>query len=68
MESGSEPVTAGHVVANFDPAEGAPSVIEEQANRPREEMSALYMGFGIAMLIGAFFLLYVVLAIGHIGQ
>jgi len=35
----------------------------EQAARPREEMNALYMGFSVGLLVGFFFLIYVVISI-----
>jgi hypothetical protein len=38
-----------------------------EAVRPREELTVLYAGFGLALLIGGFFLIYVVIAIAHIG-
>lgn len=47
--------------------EAAPSADVEQANRPREEMNALMMGFGTGLLIGVFFLIYIVIAISHVG-
>jgi len=55
------------VAANTEaegPAAIAPEnmVAVEQAARPKEEISALYMGFAIGLLIGFFFLIYVVVA------
>lgn len=35
---------------------------QEQAARPHEEMNLLYMGFALGLLIGGFFLVYVVIA------
>lgn len=43
-----------------DTATGA--VALEQAARPREEMNMLYMGFAVGLLVGFFFLVYVVIA------
>lgn len=34
----------------------------EQAARPREEINMLLMGFGVGLLVGFFFLVYVVIA------
>jgi hypothetical protein len=45
----------------------AQMVATEQEQRPREEMSAFYMGFGLGLMIGAFFLIYVVMAIAGWG-
>ena len=40
----------------------AAMVAREQAARPHEELNMLYMGFGTGLLIGGFFLVYVVIA------
>jgi hypothetical protein len=55
--------TADEVAASESGAETAAGMVAlEQAARPHEEMNMLYMGFGTGLLIGAFFLVYVVIA------
>lgn len=55
--------TADEATAPETGTDAAASLLaQEQAARPHEEMNMLYMGFGVGLLIGAFFLVYVVIA------
>ena len=42
---------------------GAGEVAAEQAGRKREEVRMLLLGFGTGLLIGVFFLTYIVIAV-----
>lgn len=46
------------------PAGAAPEnmVAVEQAARPKEEINALYAGFAIGLMVGFFFLVYIIVA------
>lgn len=55
--------TADEAAAPDSGAETAANMVTlEQAARPHEEMNMLYMGFATGLLIGGFFLVYVVIA------
>lgn len=57
MRTADEAATPGSGVET-----AAGMVDREQAARPTEEMNILYMGFATGLLVGGFFLVYVVIA------